>query len=296
MTDKRTPALDARKASALLRWYFGEHTGITLGFSVALLIFGGLFVNGLFQIILDGITFWQGVLTLAPFPLLGCYILRKARQDLSRVHIGVEERAHPGKARALILFLSPLKSWARDDTDMVRGLIEANKPPDHESFLSKDLRKRFQGPWRMPLDAIAHHYPALEYLVTIPSADRIDHRTGSSERGTHAIEADFHKLIACLTPASGHPITLHPIAKLDDRWRTGANFESIADLVGCIEAAYGYLNHQGLNDADILVDITGGQKPSTIAGAIVSLAEGRRFQYVSTHDLTIARYDVTYSV
>lgn len=299
MTDKRIPVLDAKKASALLRWYFGEHTGTTLGFSVALLIFGGLFVNGLFQIILDGIIFWQGVLTLAPFPLLGFYILWKARQDLPKVHIGVEERTHPEEARALILFLSPLSSGSGNDTDMVRSLIEANGSPNHESFLSKALRDRFQGPWRMPLEAIAHHYAALDHLVTIPSSGHIDPQAGgssNSKRSTHAIEADFHKLITCLTPAGGHPIALHPIAELGDRWQTGADFESVADLVECIEAAYGYLDHQGLNDADILVDITGGQKPSTIAGAIVALAEGRRFQYVSTHDWAITRYDVTYSV
>ena len=44
----------------------------------------------------------------------------------------------------------------------------------------------------------------------------------------------------------------------------------------------------------MIVDITGGQKVTTVAGAVISIIEGRRFQYVSTHDYKVRTYDIAY--
>jgi hypothetical protein len=44
-----------------------------------------------------------------------------------------------------------------------------------------------------------------------------------------------------------------------------------------------------------MIDITGGQKPPSVAGSAVALEkEGRRIQYVSTRDFKIRSYDITY--
>jgi hypothetical protein len=44
-----------------------------------------------------------------------------------------------------------------------------------------------------------------------------------------------------------------------------------------------------------MIDITGGQKVPGVAGAVVALGEGRRFQYVSTRDYGVHTYDVMYN-
>jgi hypothetical protein len=62
----------------------------------------------------------------------------------------------------------------------------------------------------------------------------------------------------------------------------------IAELLDLIE------DSRGLRASDILIDVTGGQKPTSIAGAAVALAEGRCIQYVSTRDYRVRVYDVTY--
>jgi len=61
-----------------------------------------------------------------------------------------------------------------------------------------------------------------------------------------------------------------------------------------VEFAYDVLSSLKIPNYDVLVDITGGQKVPTVAGAAVALADGRHFQYVSTHDYQVRTYDVTY--
>lgn len=293
MSKKRSSLLDAKRASALLRWYVGEHTGKTLTFAIALLVSSGLFVNGAFQGILEIMPFWA---TLAPFPALAGYIIFRAKQDMQQLHIEVEENTHPAKVRALILFLSPPSSGeGRNDTELIHSLLASNGRNNAESFLSEATRNRFQGPWRMPLESISHHYPAISHISIIPSSDHIDQRSGNVRPGTHEFESKFISLVEELTPNDGHPIIFHPLNRLGDEWQHGANFESVKELVKCLDAAYRHLEEQGISGRDILVDITGGQKPPTIAGAMMALAEGRRFQYVSTQDKAITQYDVTYA-
>lgn len=62
-----------------------------------------------------------------------------------------------------------------------------------------------------------------------------------------------------------------------------------------MEDAYQYLKGTcGIKEDEILIDITGGQKVTTISGAIVALGAGRCFQYISTTDYSIKTYDIDY--
>jgi hypothetical protein len=72
------------------------------------------------------------------------------------------------------------------------------------------------------------------------------------------------------------------------------DYEDARAAKDAVDSGYAALLQGGLNARDILVDITAGQKPTTIAGAAVALAEDRRFQYVSTRDYRVVTYDITY--
>ncbi len=58
------------------------------------------------------------------------------------------------------------------------------------------------------------------------------------------------------------------------------------------------LLRRGLPIQEILIDVTGGQKPNAVAATAVALAEGRRIQYVAkdpgTGAYRVKVYDVTY--
>jgi hypothetical protein len=75
---------------------------------------------------------------------------------------------------------------------------------------------------------------------------------------------------------------------------SSVDFENAQALVDAVEQAFDWLHDQQINDYEIMVDITGGQKVPTVAGAAVALGEGRRFQYVSTRDYKVCAYDITY--
>jgi hypothetical protein len=178
----------------------------------------------------------------------------------------------PQKTQALIVFLSPP---VRDE-ELVESILSGEKKLDLS--LLED-RERFRGPWRMIMEAVNYHLPELTHLVVIPSMETRN---------------EFIKLKTCfelLCPSKQIEII---VGKGCDN---GLDFEDVRELVEALDKIYQGLKEEcGYKAQDILIDITGGQKVSTIAGAIVSLSEGRSFQYVSTKNYSISTYDVTYQV
>jgi hypothetical protein len=178
----------------------------------------------------------------------------------------------PQKTQALIVFLSP----PIRDEELVESILSGEKKLDLN--LQQD-RERFRGPWRMIIEAVNYHLPELVHLVIIPSTE------------TRQEFIKLKKCIELLCPAKQIEII---VGKGCDN---GLDFEDVRELVEALDKIYQSLKTEsGYNAQAILIDITGGQKVSTIAGAIVSLSEGRSFQYVSTKNYSINTYDVTYQV
>jgi len=64
----------------------------------------------------------------------------------------------------------------------------------------------------------------------------------------------------------------------------GVDFENMTSMISAIEDILHNLPHN-MDESDVIIDITGGQKTSSVAGALVTLADsGRRFQYVQTNE------------
>jgi hypothetical protein len=188
------------------------------------------------------------------------------------IHVHAHQDS-PQKVRALVLFLSPASGPDRD---------EAFKKLSEPGFrLTKEgLSQLGKFSWRMPLEAIAYHLERLSYIYVIPSSDSVN------AKGTHLDFSDFIKILDRL-------LENHDLCLSDD-YKAGVDFENAQQLIECIESIYKNLHEKDIPDYDILVDITGGQKVPTVAGAAVALAEGRRFQYVSTRDYKVIAYDITY--
>jgi len=65
---------------------------------------------------------------------------------------------------------------------------------------------------------------------------------------------------------------------------SGVDFEEMEAVVSTIEDVLHALPHD-MDESDVMIDITGGQKPNSIAGAMVTLVNaGREFQYVQTNE------------
>lgn len=126
--------------------------------------------------------------------------------------------------------------------------------------------------------------------LLIPSKD-----SPASTDGTWRCVPDFQNLVRSLCDRQKPKIFTLVGLTANQRWDNGVDFENAQELVDSIGETYLALNEVHLGDDEIMVDVTGGQKPSSIAGAAVSLERGgRRFQYVSPKGYKLRAYDITY--
>jgi hypothetical protein len=181
--------------------------------------------------------------------------------------------AKPAQAEGLILYLSALRVSDLDQLEAAQSSL------DGLTAFRRDLGNLN---WRMPVEAIAYHLPRLRQVVVISSA----HAQGSRKQ-----VPVFKDLVGRLFP--GVDLRLRDIAELDSRYEPGLDFNDVEKVAAATDDAYVHLRDTGMRADQILIDITGGLKTNSIAGAAVALAEGRRIQYVSNGYQVLA-YDVTY--
>jgi hypothetical protein len=74
----------------------------------------------------------------------------------------------------------------------------------------------------------------------------------------------------------------HPKASIQCL-NTPVDFEDFDELVNALEEAIRFLKEHGAQEKDIIIDVTGGQKTASIAGAVVTLTRETTFQYVRTN-------------
>ncbi|RME84763.1 MAG: hypothetical protein D6771_04095 [Zetaproteobacteria bacterium] len=122
---------------------------------------------------------------------------------------------------------------------------------------------------------------SLARVCVIPSADVGD------RKGSHAYLDAF---AAQMRKQAGleEDVRIAPAKGLDK----GVDFENADELARAIRSAFGELRAEGFTDDEIAIDITGGQKPTSVVGGIFGLAKDRRIQYVSMHTREVWEYDV----
>jgi hypothetical protein len=127
----------------------------------------------------------------------------------------------------------------------------------------------------MPLKAIEYHQQRLEILYVF---------TSSGEMGSTSLLALFKKVVGRLYPAL-------PVRSVI---QDGINFEDVKQVFNVVESFYTRAKNDGYQESDIIVDVTGGQKPNSIGASIATLITGRKFQYISTGSKEVLAYDVWY--
>ena len=116
-------------------------------------------------------------------------------------------------------------------------------------------------PWKMCHYALERHRSRLRRVWVVCSADSA---------------AQYHYFVELLRP-------LFPEVTFDRIGGDGVDFEDMEAVVETIEQILHSLPPD-IDESDVMIDITGGQKPNSIAGALVTLVGiGREFQYVQTN-------------
>jgi hypothetical protein len=196
--------------------------------------------------------------------------------------IYIKERESPRHVKALVLFLSPPK----------KDYNAWNKQADLDEYdLNEILEKHFkEDPWRMPLEAIAYHLDRLEKVILVPSKE------------TEKYVSTFQELTKTLTQSYSSrkqrkEIEVLSINEFNASFSKYIDSESVEDQNDIINKVLNQLTGETkIKCEDIIIDITGGKKISSIAGAIVALGMGWRFEYVSTTDYRLREYDITIEV
>lgn len=225
--------------------------------------------------------------------LLGVYW--QARRWRGDMMPSVHTDESPDPVRFLVLFLSPVDRDEKRDEAMAQVLAI-------EGALSEwDTRSKVRGSWRMPLEAIAYHMDTrtgtrrkLTVVVFGSSDSRKPGATEPADNGTYRQIPQFKALVRRLTdPPAPEILSLEEFTG-DARYAAGVDFEDINACQQAINDVHRRFRSAGLREADFLVDITGGQKPNSIAGAAAAImVPNRRFEYVSTRDYKVRAFDVT---
>lgn len=183
-------------------------------------------------------------------------------------------------SRALILFLStpnpepesysfPMKIISRDGIELI---LEGKSLSDDIEALNK-----VRWNWQQILRGIKPHKDKLKYLYFIGSKD------------SESTKGSFNYLDAAITFIKQYCPDIKTY-----RADTPVDFEDLESLIDVIYQAIKRLKNEGSGEDDIIIDVTGGQKVTSIAGAVITLNSSIRFQYVQTNPPYEARaYDLT---
>lgn len=194
--------------------------------------------------------------SLIVFSVFGLVISHKIKHQ-QQVKIVVSS---PPSARILIIFLSSCN----------KQLLETLKCQE-TALLPEEIEGTS---WEMPLLAIRHHAERLEQLYVF---------TSSGEQGTHQQFNCFHRIVS----------TAYPKLKIIELTGEGTDFEDMATIYDETDKLYERLDRTGIYASDdIILDITGGQKTNSIAAALATQADGRKFQYVSTKSKQVRSFDL----
>lgn len=257
--------LRARVIKGIAESFLGSKhfSWIALFYASLTMLVAGWFPTGIAELI-------EGKMHEGSYKVVGAIILlffigftlRKITRYKSRIEVKCEP---PFPSKILVIFLSPL--------------IRTLKPDDLEKELTissdKPLEDILDGTeWEMPWRAIKYHYDSrrLEKVYVLTS------------KQTSGLMPLFEKVMR----------RLFPPLEVEEFLKGGIDFQDIKMVFEMIEDLFDKLRASGIKDDNVIVDVTGGQVPNSIAGAIVTLAFGRRFQYVSTRDKKVLSYDVGY--
>ena len=223
-------------------------------------------------------------------------LIRRARRAATEDVTVSAQEVHVPKCRAVILFLSyrrgktPVTDWL-EDSRFRGGIVnpEISKimdPGTHES-------------WRMPVEGMAIHYPNIERVIVFTSSDYVkDPVKKEIDEGSYRQYPQFKQLVEKLFEGTGREVKVTDLCRFfkgRKEFENGVDFEDARILVGALVAVYRKLHEEKYQNKEIMVDVTGGPKVTTVAGAAIVLGKDQVFQYISTRDHTPRAFDVTYT-
>ncbi|NUK48199.1 hypothetical protein HUN82_08630 [Prosthecochloris sp. DSM 1685] len=244
-------------------------------FALCLILFGEWFPDGLegFFYYLQAVSMhrelvpwainWKLVLSALFILLIWCIFKSLPRYTQIKVHAG-----QPKTYKVLAVFLSPFGVWNPNQTETYKTIDELRAVVDSDDC---DREKMNDTKWAPSLSAIEYHRKTLREVVVFTSKE------------TSTEFTVFRALVR----------RLYPSLKVREMSEGGMDFENIEAVFNGVNKLYTDAIGDGYREKDILVDVTGGNKPNSIAAAMATLAAGREFQYLNK-SREVRSFDVDY--
>jgi hypothetical protein len=208
------------------------------------------------------------------FLLISLILLYKHQNEFEPVR-SLAQSVNGDPHSCLIMFLSPPNKEIEEISREPFGLKVDNILIPTE--LDADI-EQLDWNWRQLLRGVRLHRDELKIVYIIGSHDS-GGKDGSFKSRNYA-----------------QMLFEHYFPSADIRcYHKPVNFEKFDDLAGCLTKIIEELKMANYRDRDIVIDVTGGQKTTSIAGAVVTLNKKVTFQYVQTNiPFDVLTYDVEY--
>lgn len=188
----------------------------------------------------------------------------------------LRQRDEPRPHKVLLMFVSTANPLPKK-TDNGWMLEKEGKIVKLEPSLDEVIQQKINGvpfPWQQLLRAIKTHQkegsPRVEAVYLIGSGDICE---GKGSHGQLNTAVEFIRFY------------FPELKKIEGRPRDrGIDFENMNEIISLLNNLVNEAKEDGYQEKDIMIDITGGQKTASIAGALVTLHHSElEFQYVGTN-------------
>lgn len=286
MSDMPSDGLLRKNASTVVLFVFGSLNFGVILCVVAILILMGCATSAAYNLLVGHATLRLGtvdlpigdILFIALFPAVLLFAWLYARRTARHVQPHIREIEDPRRVKALVMFLSPN---AKEDEALVQELLAQGG-----DISDPALRRRFKKSWRMPIEAIAYHLERLQEVIVVASKET-EGEVGKFKAlvavlsRRHAVEKKELKVLSLPELHAGFP------SYVDSESAREQN-DVLNGVLDVLTGAHKLPRH------DIMIDITGGKKISSVAGAVVALGKDWRVEYLSTgQPEKVKEYDIT---
>lgn len=259
--------------------------------------------------------FWRSIAYFVVFisASLGVWLRYKDRAlnlDLREAGATVAVKSDIEKRAVLIAFLSAIGDWPSwcEQTDKLTEDIKCLR----RKKIDNPNDRNFMWNGEPLLAAIDRHRPQLKQVIIVPSGDRKEEIDGHE----HRVDGSLRLIPTLLKVLDGYATDLKGVEFLivvrrpdetrfsilnRDPWDpattadyAGVDFEDFGKLVEVMrEVLRTVPNRWRLSDTDITIDMTSGQKPTSVVAAVSSFNRKIQAQYVQTNPpWNVLTYDV----
>lgn len=198
------------------------------------------------------------------------------------------------KRKHLVLFLSnlPPEQVENSGVPIELKLIQDINKDIAEIELLKQKKPPIKWQWEMPLRAIRHHLETLETVTIVCSRESLLQVSLFLKICKNYTQ--LQKVIFYVLAQKSRRTELNCVSLPSDiNSLQGYDFEDFNEIVDAMDSLRREFDNKGYFEKDVMIDITGGQKPTSIVGAAMTFNLKIKAQYVQTNKpWHVLSYDV----